>query len=107
MKLLKILERVEISSNSKKKFNNYCDYKNSQNQDYQQFFDKRNFSRRQKKILLMLSGNKCNKCGKILHNKFHADHIKPWTKKGKTILQNGQALCGKCNLKKGAKYEKD
>ena len=47
----------------------------------------------------------CKKCGVILNNNFHADHIKPFSKKGRTILNNGQALCAKCNLEKGAKYE--
>ncbi len=64
---------------------------------------KRLFNKRQKKILLMVSGNKCQLCGINLKGKFQADHIKPWSKKGKTILKNGQALCSKCNEKKSNK----
>ena len=34
---------------------------------------------------------------------FHADHIVPHSAGGKTTVENGQLLCPKCNLKKGAK----
>lgn len=63
---------------------------------------KRLFSPRQKKILKMTSGNLCQICGNKLNGKFHADHIVPYSKGGKTILKNAQALCGNCNLKKGS-----
>jgi 5-methylcytosine-specific restriction endonuclease McrA len=33
----------------------------------------------------------------------HIDHIVPLAKGGKNELDNLQLLCGKCNLKKGAK----
>ena len=29
-----------------------------------------------------------------------ADHIKPWSKGGKTIAENCQMLCAKCNREK-------
>ena len=63
----------------------------------------RAFTQRQKKIMEILAGNKCENCGKNLKGKFHADHKMPYSKKGKTILQNSQALCSECNLKKGNK----
>ena len=62
---------------------------------------KRFFSKRQKKILKLISGNFCESCGKELKGKFHADHIKPYSKGGKTLLNNAQALCEVCNLAKG------
>lgn len=62
---------------------------------------RRNFNQRQRKTLRLLSGNQCSICGAVLQNDFHADHIKPFSKGGKTILRNGQALCPKCNLEKG------
>ena len=64
---------------------------------------KRLFNKRQKNILLLRGGNKCAICGKTLSNDFHADHVKAFSKGGKTITQNGQLLCPKCNLKKGNK----
>tara|TARA_B100000965_G_C19568320_1_gene747860 strand:- start:1729 stop:1926 length:198 start_codon:yes stop_codon:yes gene_type:complete len=63
----------------------------------------RSFSQRQRRILSIVGGNSCAICGKNLKDGFHADHILPYSKKGKTILKNGQALCPKCNLKKGSK----
>ncbi len=45
----------------------------------------------------------CQSCmTKVEYNNFHADHIKPYSKGGKTIIDNGQILCSKCNLSKGA-----
>ena len=93
---LKLKEIFNICNFESKKINNVF-------QDYK--YEKRRFSKREKRIFLLLSGNMCKKCGVILNNNFHADHIKPFSKKGRTILNNGQALCAKCNLKKGAKYE--
>jgi len=68
---------------------------------------KRNFTSRQRKILLILGSYVCSNCGVALKSNFHADHVIPFSKGGKTILKNGQSLCAKCNLKKGAKYEKN
>ena len=63
----------------------------------------RSFSQRQRQILSIVGGNTCQICGKNLKEGFHADHVVAYSKKGKTILKNGQAICPKCNLKKGNK----
>lgn len=47
----------------------------------------------------------CQICKEPLTGSFHADHKKPFSKGGWTVTKNGQALCGPCNLKKGASYE--
>ena len=65
---------------------------------------KRQFSKRQKKIMALASGNKCENCGVSLNKSYHGDHVKPFSKQGKTILNNGQALCADCNIQKGNKY---
>ena len=62
---------------------------------------KRLFTKRQKRILKIFSGNYCELCKKPLKGNFHADHKIPFSKGGKTILKNAQALCVECNLKKG------
>ncbi len=47
---------------------------------------------------------KCNLCGaEIKKHEAHADHIKPWSKGGKTDEENCQVLCAPCNLHKGAR----
>lgn len=35
----------------------------------------------------------------------HADHVTPWANGGKTVIENGQALCADCNRKKGIKMK--
>lgn len=53
----------------------------------------------------VVSGNKCTICKTVLKNNFHGDHVFPFSKGGKTIIKNGQALCSKCNKKKGNKIK--
>ena len=62
---------------------------------------RRNFSTRQRNILLWISGGKCSICGVKLSSSFHADHVKAYANGGSTLLSNGQALCATCNLRKG------
>lgn len=48
-------------------------------------------------------GGKCAMCGEAKDFKdMHADHIKPWSKGGKTVPDNCQMLCIPCNEKKKA-----
>jgi DNA or RNA helicases of superfamily II len=49
----------------------------------------------------------CNECGKPSNIKalFQIDHIKPMAKGGRTIIENLQLLCRKCNQIKGDRYE--
>lgn len=45
----------------------------------------------------------CPYCKKFFDEKqMHADHIRPWSKGGKTEYSNLQMLCKECNLKKSA-----
>jgi len=64
---------------------------------------KRLFSRKSRRYLSILAGGACATCGKELKGELHADHIRPFSRGGETILANGQALCPQCNLKKGDK----
>ncbi|MBR6124095.1 DUF262 domain-containing protein [Candidatus Saccharibacteria bacterium] len=47
-------------------------------------------------LKLRCNGKKCE------WDNWHADHIIPWSKGGKTIVENGQVACPECNLAKGA-----
>ncbi|MBI5326695.1 MAG: HNH endonuclease [Deltaproteobacteria bacterium] len=63
---------------------------------------KRNISERLKVQVLMRDGNKCKLCGiTVTGEDIHFDHIKPWSKGGKTVLENLQVLCATHNLAKG------
>lgn len=64
------------------------------------------FNRKQKKALYLIAGGKCEGCGVVLKQGWHADHVAPWATGGETDVVNGQALCPKCNLRKGAKRMK-
>jgi 5-methylcytosine-specific restriction endonuclease McrA len=62
------------------------------------------FSTEEKIIIWRRDNGECKQCGKsVLIEDMHADHIKPHSKGGFTIIENGQTLCQNCNLTKGAK----
>ena len=47
----------------------------------------------------------CPMCNKEYDFEFmDGDHIVPWSKGGRTVMENCQMLCRECNLKKGAKF---
>lgn len=64
----------------------------------------RGFSDEQRNALYLRSKGECAKCR--VHcdqGEFHADHVVPHSKGGETKISNGQVLCPRCNLEKGAK----
>lgn len=63
----------------------------------------RRFGRSSHAVLFLAADGRCQRCGRPLESGWHADHIIPFSAGGKTDITNGQALCPKCNLKKGAK----
>ena len=66
----------------------------------------RSFSAIQRIELFSRSNGYCQSChAPITLTDFHADHVIPWSKGGKTTLANGQALCRPCNLNKSATME--
>ena len=65
------------------------------------------FSPYQRRMLRIMAGNRCSICETPLGSLFHADHIVPFSKGGKTILQNGQALCARCNIDKSDKLTRN
>jgi 5-methylcytosine-specific restriction endonuclease McrA len=59
---------------------------------------RRAFGQNQKKQILYQQDNKCAKCHEKLDPRtIHFHHIKPWASGGRTITQNGAALCPKCH----------
>lgn len=66
--------------------------------------EQREFDAAQRAAIYRRDNGQCQKCGIACSwDDWHADHVKPWSKGGKTIVENGQVLCPDCNLKKGAK----
>lgn len=62
---------------------------------------KRLFTEAQRRLIYLIAKGHCQLCGCELNSaNWHADHIFPFSKGGKTHLRNAQALCPPCNLKK-------
>ena len=59
---------------------------------------RRSFTKTQKNEIWERQNGRCAKCPKKLDTRtVEYDHIKPWADKGKTILENGEALCANCH----------
>ena len=65
----------------------------------------RGFSEAQRIAIYRKNDGACQKCGvKVPYgSSYHADHIIPHSRGGKTTVENGQLLCNKCNQSEGAK----
>ena len=64
----------------------------------------RTFDADERAVVYHKQNGLCAICKKPFDIKdMHADHIKPWSKGGKTVLENCQMLCVTCNLKKSNK----
>lgn len=62
----------------------------------------RAFDNRDKRTAFERQKGVCPVCGKTFKiEEMEADHIKPWSKGGKTVSENCQMLCRECNRKKG------
>lgn len=64
---------------------------------------RRRFSGSERVALFIAADGKCSNCGADLEPGWHADHVTPYIAGGHTDIENGQALCPKCNLMKGSK----
>ena len=64
----------------------------------------RAFDRRDALAAYERQNHRCAYCGEEFEfEQMQADHIVPWSKGGKTVSDNCQMLCVKCNLGKGNK----
>lgn len=64
-------------------------------------------SKRKRAALWLAAEGKCQICGQDLEEKWHADHIVPYSVTGRTNVHEMQALCPECNLRKGDKLAVD
>lgn len=70
----------------------------------EKYLNLRQFDADEKRTMYERQDGKCALCGEACElSEMHGDHIIPWSKGGKTTLENGQMLCTLCNLKKGNK----
>jgi superfamily II DNA or RNA helicase len=58
--------------------------------------------KKHRRALWASSGGRCWNCGEPLPPGWHADHVLPFARTGRTNLHEMQALCPRCNRKKGA-----
>ena len=66
---------------------------------------KRNFDEAQRQVIFRRDKGVCKMCGKQCEwDAWEADHVVPWSKGGKTEVENGQVLCPSCNSKKRDKF---
>ena len=67
--------------------------------------EKRLFSAEQRRVLWHREDKpKCSKCGRVVHwTDFTADHVKAWSRGGKTALRNAKVMHRRCNSSKGAR----
>lgn len=64
------------------------------------------FTPDQRAVIYRMGNGKCAMCGtEVTEESFEADHIKPWSKGGRTDISNGQILCSACNQTKYNIYE--
>ena len=63
-------------------------------------------SKRLRAVLWTAAGGKCQRCGRDLPDNWHADHVIPWVKTHDTNVHDMQALCPKCNLRKGSRMQR-
>lgn len=62
----------------------------------------RDFTNEQRLAIFRIGGGKCVDCGaECEESDFHADHIVPHSRGGRTTVANGQILCSAHNLAKG------
>ena len=62
----------------------------------------RSFDERQKREIFERDGGVCQQCGTELADvgAGQFDHVKPWSRGGRTEVENGQLLCPDCNARK-------
>jgi len=64
---------------------------------------RRFFNDGERAVLYEIAEGLCTECGVALPDGWHADHLIPHVRGGLTLIDNGQALCPPCNLRKGAR----
>lgn len=88
--------RIEASSRRTPEKHGFVMEKTPQGARFLRSVDSRN-------ELFMRAGGKCAICFVPLDGSWHADHKVPYSMEGPTTIENMQATCPQCNLRKGAR----
>lgn len=65
---------------------------------------RRRFTTAQRGVVFTRDGGTCFYCGCALPpSGWDCDHVVPWTRGGRTAVENGVAACSACNRSKGAR----
>lgn len=109
------LRRFGTWTNALKRFVEYMDDESAQleptrsDADCLHQLDHRSISLRMRWNVMKRDNFKCRLCGASPAQNptviLHVDHILPWSKGGKTSIDNLRTLCSKCNLGKGDSIE--
>ncbi len=60
---------------------------------------RRIFTKQQRRQILVSADYKCELCGCILCEEWHAHHREPWINGGLTEIHNGMAVCISCHIR--------
>ncbi len=73
--------------------------------DKHRSLERRSFTYLQRKEVYDRDNGICQICGtNVSWDNYECDHIKPWSKGGKTLVTNAQCACMSCNRSKSAKH---
>lgn len=104
---LSLVERSELKMFCEQKIQEFIMQRNIGVWDYK-LMDNRNLSDKLRERLLIEAGGRCALCGRTKNeDQLEIDHIQPVSKGGKTIYENLQVLCKKCNATKSNKHNYD
>ena len=107
IKKLSLVERSELKLLCEKKIQEFIMKRDIGIWDYK-LMDNRNLSSKLRERLLIEAKGRCALCGRTKDDdQLEVDHIKPASKGGKTIYENLQILCKKCNATKSNKHNYD
>lgn len=104
---LSLVERSELKMLCEQKIQGFIMNRNIGVWDYK-LMDNRNLSDKLRERLLIEAKGRCALCGRTKNeDQLEIDHIQPVSKGGKTIYENLQVLCKKCNGTKSNKHNYD
>lgn len=104
---LSLIERSELKLLCETKIQDFIMKRNIGIWDYK-LMDNRNLGDKLRERLLIEAKGRCALCGRTKNeDQLEIDHIQPVSKGGKTIYENLQVLCKKCNGTKSNKHNYD